>query len=140
MAGGKRSQPQTSWCPGSCRSQPGGLMLLGRIFRVALGSAQGAGALRRDTFLEPPESLPKGMLQQAFPMLGCQPLASFQWAGSRTCSIVGTAQKKHHLRVRLCLHSHHEGLGGSAESGTISARSPRPNGDTRLHHWLPEPP
>lgn len=57
--------------PGSCRSQPGLLMLLGRNFRVALGLAQGARVIRRDTFPKPPESVPKGMLQQAFPVLGC---------------------------------------------------------------------
>lgn len=88
-------------------------MLLGRIFRVALGSAQGAGAIRCDTFPEPPESfLPTRVLQRVFPTLGCWPLASFPWAASRTCSAVGTAWQQHHLCIRLCLHSSHEGLGG----------------------------
>lgn len=34
VAAGKRGQPQTSHCLGTCYSQPGGVMLLGRSSRL----------------------------------------------------------------------------------------------------------
>lgn len=49
------------------------LMLLGRSFRVVPGSAHCAGAIRSDTFPEPPDSLPGAHGTKRFPRRGASP-------------------------------------------------------------------
>lgn len=115
---GKRSRPQISQCSGSCCSQPGGLKLLGRIFRAAECSAQGAGVIRSHLRGQAATSISHSRVL-APPSCRLDP------------GPAPSLGKQEHL---WCLHRATRDWGGSAES----VRSPHPTCNTHPCHRPPE--
>lgn len=107
-------------------------MLLSRIFRVALGSAQGSGVIRSDTFPEPPAGLPRAHRNKGFPRRGIGPSPPSRDPGP--APLLGLHRRNTSCAFSCVRTAATRDWGGSAESGTIPARSPRPNCDTPHCH------